>query len=355
VAPFFTIAVTTFDRWELLKQALSSVLSQTFSDFEVVIGNDNPERRLTSEFLEVNDSRVRIVNHEQNLGELGNMNELVRLSRGRYFTWLADDDLLAPGFLEAIRDALTRFDFPPCVFTSFTLGDHVTVSASRGPADVRIFSGGEFLRQYWSNELHAIGTMGMFAKDYLERTGGLEDVSGGKVALHTEYLHLVKLGLLPEIVYINEPLVIYRVHEGSWGCSNDNFEEYKRSGANLARLSTRYLTRPELVADFDENLTQLLKWLMGEFVAVARRVRGFHFHNMAGYFVWSRIYISTLKGSGLYGRAVRCLMRAQAWLFSSLCKQQFLAWAPASLIKVAYSTRALLQRDDDSKISPAKV
>jgi glycosyltransferase involved in cell wall biosynthesis len=354
-SPLFSIGITTYDRVEMLIETLQSVLDQTFHDFEIIVGNDNPARQLTAEFLGVHDPRVRIVNHEQNLGELGNMNELVRLSRGRYFTWLADDDLLMPRFLEAMYEALARWDFPPCAFTSFSLGDHVSVNARRGPADVRVFSGGEFLRRYWSNELEAIGTMGMFARDYLERTGGLEDVSGGKIALHTEYLHLIKLGLLEKILYIDEPLVIYRVHEGSWGCSNNNFEEYKRSGANLARLSIEYLTMPQLANDFDQNLTQLLKWLMGEYVAVARRTLGFGFRHMISYFIWSRIYIDSLKGSRLYRRAERCLIRAEAWLFWSLCKQKFLALAPAGVVKLAYSARSLMQRDDESSVSQVKV
>jgi glycosyltransferase involved in cell wall biosynthesis len=353
--PLFSIGITTYDRVEMLIETLHSVLDQTCGDFEVIIGNDNPGRRLTAEFLKIHDPRVRIVNHEHNLGELGNMNELVRLGRGRYFTWLADDDLLAPRFLDAMREALTRFDYPPCAFTSFTLGDHVAVSSSRGASDVSVLSGGEFLRRYWSNELQAIGTMGMFAKDYLEGTGGLEDVSGGKIALHTEYLHLVKLGLLEKIIYIDEPLVIYRVHEGSWGCSNNNFEEYKRSGANLARLSIEYLRMPQLANDFDQNLTQLLKWLIGEYVAVARRTFGFGLRHMIGYFIWSRIYISTLKGSRLYGRAIVCLLRAQAWLFWSLCKQKFLASAPSGLVRLAYSARSAIQRDDQSNVSQVKV
>ncbi len=353
--PFFSIGVTTYDRVEMLIETLHSVLDQTFADFEIIVGNDNPARQLTPEFLKLHDARVRIVNHERNLGELGNMNELVRLSRGRYFTWMADDDLLSPHFLEVMRDALTTFDFPACAFTSFILGDHVTVNNHRSPSEMHAFTGAEFLRRYWNGELQAIGTMGMFARDYLERTGGLEDVSGGNIALHTEYLHLVKLGLLERIVYIDEPLVIYRVHEGSWGCSNNNFERYKQSGANLARLSIAYLTMPQLKDDFDQNLTQLLKWLMGEYVAVARRTLGFGFRQMISYFRWSRIYISKLKGSRLYSRAVQCLIRAEVWLCWSLCKQKFLALAPQGMVRLAYSARSAVQRDGASSVSQVKI
>ena len=348
--PFFSIGITTYDRVEMLIETLRSVLDQTFDDFEIVVGNDNTHRKITAEFLGVNDARMRIINQECNLGELGNMNALVKMSRGRYFTWLADDDLLAPRFLKAMHDALIKFDFPPCAFSSFITGDHVPIDSSRLPGEARVYSGSEFLRLYWSGSLNAIGTMGTFDREYLAQSGGLEDLSGGKIALHTEYLHLVKMGLLEKVVYVNQPLVVYRVHEGSWGCSSTNFEEYKRSGANLARRSIEYLRAPELIKDFDQNLTQLLRWLMSEFVAVARRTRGFHLHNFIGYILWSRIYISSLKGSPLYWRAARCLIRAEAWLFWVLCKQKFLALAPASFVKLAYSVRSLFQRHKGSSV-----
>jgi glycosyltransferase involved in cell wall biosynthesis len=353
--PFFSIGITTYDRVEMLIETLHSVLDQTFADFEIVIGNDNPRRKITAKSLGVKDPRIQVVNHEHNLGELGNMNALVKLSRGNYFTWLADDDLLAPRFFEAMHDALVEFGLPTCAFTSFTNGDRVLANPAHSPGEARVYSGSEFLRLYWSQAISAIGTMGAFDREYLVRTGGLEDLSGGKIALHTEYLHLVKMGLLEKIVYVNQPLVVYRVHEGSWGCSNTNFEEYKRSGANLARRSVEYLRAPELIKDFDQNLTQMLRWLMGEFVAVARRTPGFHVYHLIGYFLWSRIYISSLKGSPLYGRAARCLFRAEAWLFWVLCKQKFLELAPAPFIKLAYSVRSLFQRRKGSSVSQVNV
>ena len=38
--PFFSIGVTTYNRKELLKQTLISIINQTFTDFEVIVGND---------------------------------------------------------------------------------------------------------------------------------------------------------------------------------------------------------------------------------------------------------------------------------------------------------------------------
>src|SRR3972149_4035428 len=119
--PFFSIGVTTYNRPELLKQTLASILVQTFSDFEVIVGNDNTQATLSAEPFGIKDPRVRFINHPQNLGELRNMNALLGMSRGRYFSWQFDDDGYAPNFLEAVYSSLVKFNFPPCIFTSYQI------------------------------------------------------------------------------------------------------------------------------------------------------------------------------------------------------------------------------------------
>src|SRR5713226_4574644 len=124
-APLFSFGVTTYDRVDLLAETLSSILRQTFCDFEIIVGNDNPNRTLSAASLGIHDSRIRFVNHSRNLGELGNMNSLLGLARGRYFTWIADDDLYAPNFLHAVHAALNKFEFPPCVYTSYVIASAI--------------------------------------------------------------------------------------------------------------------------------------------------------------------------------------------------------------------------------------
>ena len=117
--PFFSIGVTTYNRPEMLKQTLMSISAQTFSDFEVIVGNDYVQDPLSAELLGIMDSRIRFINHPQNLGEASNMNTLLNLSRGRYFTWQCDDDLYAPNFLGEVHSTLLKFNCPTCVFTAY--------------------------------------------------------------------------------------------------------------------------------------------------------------------------------------------------------------------------------------------
>src|SRR5262245_34079194 len=160
--PLFSIGVTTYNRVELLVETLHSITSQTFGDFEVIVANDNPRRTVTAESLGILDSRIRFVNNPENLGEFRNMNSLLELSRGRYFTWIADDDLYAPDFLQRAFEALQRFNYPLCVFTSFGLmhGDRID-DEQRHSGEIRLYTGREFLRSYLERRIRTMGVMGL--------------------------------------------------------------------------------------------------------------------------------------------------------------------------------------------------
>lgn len=352
--PLFSIGVTTYDRVELLVQTLSSILGQTFSDFEVIIGNDNPNRVLSSETLGIHDPRIRFVNNTQNLGELGNLNSLLGMGRGRYFTWIADDDLYAPNFLEAVHATLTRFDYPLCVYTSYSIG-------SATPDEVPehgeyLLSGKEFVSQYLAGTLKAIGTMGMFDREYLREIGGLEDLTGGAMALYTEYLQIIKTGLAERIAYIDAPLVIYRAHEGSWGCRILDLDLFKKAGENLSARSIDIFRRPQLIGDFSQNLRRFLHRFMFEFIRIAgsNPEQSFNDRRLLEYLIFSRKYISSLKGSIIYWKALRCLSSVEAEIFWPVCKRKVISLVPPVLMKLASHIRARFRRNRLSDSSQAR-
>ena len=207
--PFFSIGVTTYNRPELLKQTLVSIITQTFANFEIIVGNDYIQEPLSADLLDIRDSRIRFVNHPQNLGEALNMNTLLDLSQGRYFTWQCDDDLYAPNFLEEVHSALIRFDYPHCVFTSYELIYDTSFPDMKKTLSGKeqILSGRQFLRSYWSGNLKAMGCTGVYDKEYLKRIGGVECLTGTSTPLYSE--HLLKQNKLYHFCkYKSKPVTI---------------------------------------------------------------------------------------------------------------------------------------------------
>ena len=305
--PFFSIGVTTYNRPELLKQTLDSISMQTFSDFEVIVGNDFIREALSTDTLGIRDSRIRIVNHPQNMGEVRNMNALIELGRGWYFTWLSDDDLNAPNFLEDVHSALVKFDFPPCVFTSFEfihgggVADVEKIPSGQG----QMFSGRQFLRRYWSGKLKAMGCSGVYNKEHLKRIGGVESLADTSFAVYSEHLLLVRAGLLEQVVYIDKPLVKYRIHEGSWGCSTKDLRLYKQASENLVRESVDIFSRPELRDDFRQNIASILEFTARDFFDRIRSTERILNRLRAVPYLFSmKKAFNSLKGSTLYRQAL---------------------------------------------------
>ena len=260
--PFFSIAITTYDRHDLLKEALASILSQSFTDFEVIVGNDYQAEELTAGMLGISDPRVRIINHPQNLQEVGNMNALLRAAKGRYFTWLFDDDLYEPGFFQAAHDGLAETGFPQALFPSYRVVNATEVALSKEiiRGKVQMFTGRQYLHQYLTGRLKIISTCGFFDTDVLRSTiGGMERLALSAIGLNSEFHFLVKCALFERIAFIDAPFAIFRAHEASWTVANTELNTYLEAGPALVRRCAEVLRHPTLSDDLEFNLRGICK------------------------------------------------------------------------------------------------
>jgi glycosyltransferase involved in cell wall biosynthesis len=101
--PRVSVGIPVFNGERFLAQALESILSQTFRDFELII-SDNASTDSTEEICRsyaARDGRIRYHRSERNRGAAWNHNRLVELARAPYFKWQCHDDYCAPTFLES--------------------------------------------------------------------------------------------------------------------------------------------------------------------------------------------------------------------------------------------------------------
>ena len=345
--PFFSIGVTTYDRIELLIETIGSIVAQTFSDFEVIVSNDNPERTITGELLGIQDSRIRFINQTENLGEFGNMNYLLNVSNGKYFTWIADDDLYSPHFLEEIYKKILKFNFPTCIFTSYdTIYDsNIPDMFHSGTTEGKLLTGRDFLCRYFKGKIKTIGVMGVFQTDYLTSLGGIEYVSQDNITIYSEYILILRAGLLKKVCYINYPLMFYRSHETAWGIRNTDVEIYKRAGQNLIPLSIEIFKNHALRDDFQQNLFYVLKLSMDYIVGTAsKRPEKFSIRDLLTYFLSVKEHFTSLKKSNLYKAAILSWTKAGMYLIWSIAKETFKMKAPHSFKKAAYKILFFFKR-----------
>jgi len=96
------VGLPVYNGERFIRRAIDSVLSQTFSDFELII-SDNASTDLTpricKEYMN-KDKRVKFIQQKENKGGTWNFFFLLDLAKSDYFIWLDVDDYFSPYFLE---------------------------------------------------------------------------------------------------------------------------------------------------------------------------------------------------------------------------------------------------------------
>ena len=99
-APLVSVLMPVFNAEKYLREAIESILNQTFADFEFLILNDGSTDGSKEIILSYADTRIRYVENENNLGVVKTANKGIHLSRGKYIFRMDADDISLPRRLE---------------------------------------------------------------------------------------------------------------------------------------------------------------------------------------------------------------------------------------------------------------
>ena len=92
---------------EYLRQAIKSILEQSYKDYEFIILNDSPENLHIKEIVSsYQDSRIKYFENEQTLGVAKSYNRLLDLAKGEFIAVMNHDDISQPKRLEKQVDYL---------------------------------------------------------------------------------------------------------------------------------------------------------------------------------------------------------------------------------------------------------
>jgi len=106
-SPHVTVLTPTFNRRDVLAEAVSSVIRQTHADWEMLVINDGGEDA-ADVVAGFNDRRLRYINRRRNRGKAACLNLGLKEARGRYIAYIDDDDVWYPHHLAVLTEALDR-------------------------------------------------------------------------------------------------------------------------------------------------------------------------------------------------------------------------------------------------------
>lgn len=111
--PKVSVGLPVYNGEKYLRDALISLLNQTFSDFELIIcdnASDDATHDICTYFESRFEGRMRYIRHQSNLGIMANFRHAFEAARGDYFMWAACDDLWDDSWIQNLVSLLDSSD-----------------------------------------------------------------------------------------------------------------------------------------------------------------------------------------------------------------------------------------------------
>ena len=263
---FVSVIVPTYNRAELLKESIESVLEQRYKNFELLILDDFSTDNTSDIVAGFQDSRIKYIRHLCNIGLVANWTYGVNWAKGTFFSILGDDDKYRPEFLYRrieVFDGMPELVAATGSFECCDINDK-RIRMSRLPCDTqKVFAGRELM------EL-TLGFSGeWFNGATLYKTNVVRSMWNRICMAGTalDFSMHIRLSLLDNvrIIFLNDNNMILRIHAGQESQRNSLY--LAESAANLAlqmwsfeiggRNKYRDLFRKRFSADINDYARKL--------------------------------------------------------------------------------------------------
>lgn len=106
--PKVSICSATYNHEKYAVDSINSLLHQSFGDFELIMCDDASTDRNVEQIRSVNDSRLRLMINEENMGYGATSTRCWEASNGEYISMLATDDMYEPHMLQVLVEYLDQ-------------------------------------------------------------------------------------------------------------------------------------------------------------------------------------------------------------------------------------------------------
>ncbi len=210
-----SIVIPTHDRPQLLRRAVTSVLAQTFQDFELIVVQNGEKENAKSFVRELAEQGhpIRYV-HERKSGGANARNVGIKEATGQYIAFLDDDDEWLSNKLEKQVEILDQNPETGLVTCRGWAVDRRGSIRQEVPAN---FSGNPTLFDLiiQGNVIYSLSTI-LVRKVCFEQLGMFE----AKYSIANDYEFYLRLARAWKIVSLEEPLYRYQLHEGNLSFGN---------------------------------------------------------------------------------------------------------------------------------------
>jgi len=250
--PKLTVLMPAYNAAKHLRQAIDSILSQTFTDFEFLIIDDGSTDSSVEIIYSYKDNRIRLVRNEENMGISATLNKGIQLARTSLIARMDSDDISYPARLQKQYDFLEQ---NPDVALLSTWAREVAVDGS--PVNTERFIS-EYYYYMLTFQCWIYHPTVMYKREAVMDAGMYSTPYSEDYDLWWQLLRKYKIANMSEV------LVDYRLSDESL-CKVTKKTEYEEYQYNQVVRNINYYTGSSVPLDYEEvecfryNCVPLLK------------------------------------------------------------------------------------------------
>lgn len=262
--PHISFCISTYKRGNVLRETLESIKRQTYTSFEVIVADNDPDSSARPFVESVKDERFFYYPNGTNLGMKASFNRSLSFAQGEFVVMMADDDPIYPDMLETLVKLSKDhpgyglylggcdwfcMDKDVAPLYKLNVGTNSCLNNSFNINDVRIFTTTEFLSQFYTFKIfkHFLWSTCIVKNDLLKRMGGIPDYGSPFLG---DYAYLSIAATERGCVVINKSLGCQTIHRENFGRNqNDqlpvvavNFPQYLNN--KLSSLNEWHIIKP---------------------------------------------------------------------------------------------------------------
>ncbi len=196
-----SIVLPTYNGQKYIKDAIDSVLAQSYQNWELIIVNDCSQDntlKIINEYAQ-KDSRIKIINNDVNKKLPASLNIGFEAAKGEYYTWTSDDNMYKPDALKYMANFLDNNPQTDLISCNYDLiNEDNTKTTLKAITPTR-----NVLNNLFSCN---VGACFMYRKEIAQKTGQYDE----NMFCAEDYDYWCRLALVGKISYSDENLYIYR-------------------------------------------------------------------------------------------------------------------------------------------------
>ena len=231
--PLVSIVIPAYNHCGYLREAIDSVLAQTYKNVELIViddGSTDDTRRILERYGE-----KFYWESQENMGQSRTLNKGWEMAKGEILGYLSADDVLMP---EAVMRSVECFRDNVDAVLSYCNTNFIDPRSKV----IRGVTAPEY--SYYDMVTRVIcptSTGAFFLRRAFSKTGGWDP----RIRHLPDYDCWLRLGLHGRFVHIDETLGSFRIHEGSHSFSQTSVE----TAEEILRVMTKFYGLPQLPAD----------------------------------------------------------------------------------------------------------